>query len=545
MIYDIIVVGGGAAGLMAALEAKDGVNKVAVITKGNILKSNSAVASGGINAVLDENNKSGIERHIEDTLQSAKGLADKKSVSYMCGEAPRVIKKLTKYGVKFDSDENGVILQRNFGGSSENRTCFVGDNTGAAITQTLIKKARHSGIEILQNIFVMDIIKTKNRISGIVVLKRVDSSVVVYLAKAVVFAGGGYAGIYRGFSTNAQDTNGDILAVALRNGMALEDLEFVQFHPTGFAKSGALVSEAARAEGGLLVNSSGESFVDELSTRDVISRAIFNEIQNGEKVYIDMRHIAKETLLARVPSLYKNAFNLAGVDISNELLEIRPVAHYSMGGIKSDFTATSIKGLFVCGECAALGIHGANRLGGNSLLEAVVFGELAGKKAKEFSRDKSFLPIDYDKVIKNINLVQRIFEWDSTKNFNAIRISAGKTMYLKAGIIRDKLKLEEALDYIKYLRLESASLHCIDKSKENNVELIAILELRNILQLSEAVILSALFREESRGAHFRTDFANTDKEKRRHVLVRQLEGRFFKLQYEDNRLVKFLAEIFR
>ncbi|MDR2100560.1 MAG: FAD-dependent oxidoreductase [Campylobacteraceae bacterium] len=545
MIYDVIVVGGGAAGLMAALAAKDGMNRVAVITKSNILKSNSAVASGGINAVLDENNKESIEKHIDDTLKSAKGLADRKTVNYMCREAPRIIKKLTDYGVKFDSDENGNILQRNFGGSSENRTCFVGDNTGSAITQTLIKRAKLSGIELLQNVFVMDIVKTKNRISGIIALKRVDSSVIVYLAKAVIFAAGGYAGIYRGFSTNAQDTNGDILAVALRSGLMLEDLEFVQFHPTGFAKSGALISEAARAEGALLVNGSGESFINELDTRDVISRAIFNEIQKGEKVYIDMRHIDKERLLSRVPSLYKNAFNLAGVDISSELLEIRPVAHYSMGGIKSDFTTTDIKGLFVCGECAALGIHGANRLGGNSLLEAVVFGELAGKKAKEFSQNRSFLPIDYDKVIKNINLVQRIFEWDATKNFNAIRISAGKTMYLKAGIIRDKEKLEEALDYIKYLRLESASLHCMDKSRENNVELVAILELRNILQLSEAVILSALFREESRGAHFRSDFADMDAQKERHVLVKQLEGRFFKLQYEDGRLIRFLSRFFQ
>ncbi|MDR1555386.1 MAG: FAD-dependent oxidoreductase [Campylobacteraceae bacterium] len=544
MIYDIIVVGGGAAGLMAAIAAKDGINKVAVITKGNILKSNSAVASGGINAVLDENDKEEIEKHIDDTLKSAKGLANKKSVSYLCRQAPHIIKKLIDYGVVFDSDENGNILQRNFGGSSSNRTCFVGDNTGAAITQALIKKAKHSGIEFLQNVFVMDIVRTRNRISGIIALKRIDSSVVVYLAKSVVFASGGYAGIYRGFSTNPQDTNGDILAVALRNGIVLEDLEFIQFHPTGFAKNGTLISEAARAEGGLLVNEFGEGFVDELSTRDVISRAIFNEIEDGKKVYIDMRHIAKETLLSRVPSLYKNAFNLAGIDISSELLEIRPVAHYSMGGIKSDFTTTNIKGLFVCGECAALGVHGANRLGGNSLLEGVTFGELAGKKAKDFSQDKDFLPIDYDRVIKNINLVGRIFEWDSTKNFNAIRISVGRTMYSKAGIIRDKTKLEEALDYIKYLRLESASLHCIDKSRENNVELVAILELRNILQLSEAVILSALFREESRGAHFRSDFANTDKDKEKHVLVRQLEGRFFKLQYEDNKLIRFLAKVF-
>ncbi|MDR3345930.1 MAG: FAD-dependent oxidoreductase [Campylobacteraceae bacterium] len=544
MIYDVIIIGGGIAGLMAALEAKDGSNRVAVITKGNVLKSNSAVASGGINAVLDDNDKEGIAKHVEDTLESAKGLADKKTVTYMCKKAPHIIKKLSEYGVKFDCGANGAILQRSFGGSSDKRTCFVGDNTGAFITQALIKKARQLGVEFLSNIFVMDIVKTHGHISGVVALKRVDSSVIVYLAKAVVFAGGGYGGVYRGFSTNPQDTNGDLLAIALRNGIALEDMEFVQFHPTGFAKSGALISEAARAEGGVLVNDRNENFIDELDTRDVIARAIFEQIEVGRKVYIDMRHIAKEVLLSRVPSLYKNALSMAGIDISSELLEVRAVAHYTMGGIKSSFTTTSLRGLFVCGECAALGVHGANRLGGNSLLEGAVFGELAGKKAREFVKDKSFSHIDYDVVIKNINLVGRIFEWEGTKNFNAMRISAGKVMYSKVGIVREEGGLLEALDYIKYLRTESASLHCIDKSRENNVELIAILELKNILQICEAVILAALYRKESRGAHFRRDFELTDKEQEKHIQIKQLEGRFFRVQYEDNKFIKFLIKIF-
>jgi len=543
MTYDVIVIGSGIAGLMAAIEAKSETNSVAIITKSNIFKSNSAVASGGINAVLDENDEAEIQKHCDDTMKSSKDLGDKKAISYLCHQAPLIIKKLVKYGVEFDRDEHGKILQRSFGGGSSKRTCFVGDSTGSAITQVLIKKAKLVGVEFLVNHFVMDITKIEEYVSGVVTLKKIDSTVTVYPAKAVVFAGGGYAGIYRGFSTNAQDCTGDLLSVALRAGMSLKDMEFVQFHPTGFAKTSYLVSEAARGEGGHLVNSNGERFVDELGTRDVLARAIFEQMRAGKKVYLDMRHISKEILETRVPSLYKNAYNQVGIDLSTELLEIKPVAHYSMGGIASSMTSSELKGLFICGESAALGVHGANRLGGNSLLEGAVFGELAGKKAKEYAFNKEFLPIDYSVVIKNMDLVQRIFDGDCTKNFNAMRISVGKIMFDKAGIFRNEVSLQEAFDYMKYLRLESNTLHCIDKGKHNNVELISILELRNALELSEAIILSAMKRCESRGAHYREDFPFILKEGNAHVLIKELQKGFFKVHYEESGLTKWLKKI--
>ncbi len=543
MTYDVIVIGSGIAGLMAAIEAKSETNSVAIITKSNLIKSNSAIASGGINAVLDEKDEAEIQKHIDDTMKSSKDLGDKKAISYLCHQAPLIIQKLVEYGVEFDRDANGKILQRSFGGGSSKRTCFVGDSTGAAITQMLIKKAKLVGVEFLVNHFVMDITTIEEYISGVVALKKIDSTVTVYPAKAVVFAGGGYAGIYRGFSTNAQDCTGDLLSVALRAGMSLKDMEFVQFHPTGFAKTSYLVSEAARGEGGHLVNSDGERFVDELGTRDVLARAIFEQMRAGRKVYLDMRHISKEILETRVPSLYKSAYNQVGVDLSYELLEIKPVAHYSMGGIASSMTKSEIKGLFICGESAALGVHGANRLGGNSLLEGAVFGELAGKKAKEYAFNKDFLPIDYSVVIKNMDLVQRIFDGDCSKNFNAMRISVGKIMFDKAGIFRNESSLQEAFDYMKYLRLESNTLHCIDKGKHNNVELISILELRNALELSEAIILSAMQRRESRGAHYREDFALTEKEGNRHVLIKELQKGFFKVHYEESGLTKWLKKI--
>lgn len=543
MTYDVLVIGSGIAGLMAAIEAKTENNNVAILTKGNIFKSNSAIASGGINAVLDPNNSEEIQKHIDDTMASAKGLGDKKAISYLCKQAPLIIKKLESYGVIFDRDEHGTILQRSFGGGSSKRTCFVGDSTGASITQALIKKARHIGVDFLVNHYVMDITKIENYVSGIVALKRFDSTIVVYPAKAIVFAAGGYAGIYRGFSTNAQDCTGDMLSVALRAGLSLKDMEFVQFHPTGFAKTSYLISEAARGEGGHLVNSEGERFIDELGTRDVLARAIFEEIRNGRKVYLDMRHIPKDILEARVPSLYKNAYNQVGIDIAEELLEVKPVAHYSMGGIDANLTCSELKGLFVCGEAASLGVHGANRLGGNSLLEGAVFGELAGKKAREYAYNKDFLPIDYSVVIRATKLVERIFDGDCSKNFNAMRISVGKIMFAKVGIFRNEATLQEAFDYMKYLRLESNTLHCIDKSKNNNVELISILELRNALELSEAIILGAMKRKESRGAHHREDFPLTCKNDSKHILIKELQKGFFKVAYEDSALAKWFKKI--
>lgn len=543
MTYDVLIIGSGIAGLMAAIEAKSETNSVAIITKSNIFKSNSAVASGGINAVLDPNDEVEIQKHIDDTLKSAQGLGNKKAINYLCHQAPHIIQKLVEYGVEFDRDENGKILQRSFGGGSSKRTCFVGDSTGSAITQALIKKAREIGVEFLVNHFVMDITKIEEYVSGVVVLKKIDSTVTVFPTKSIVFAGGGYAGIYRGFSTNAQDCTGDLLSVALRAGLNLQDMEFVQFHPTGFAKTSYLVSEAARGEGGHLVNSEGERFVNELGTRDVLARAIFEQIRSGKKVYLDMRHIPQSILETRVPSLYKSAYNQVGIDLATELLEIKPVAHYSMGGIETSMTQSGLKGLFVCGESASLGVHGANRLGGNSLLEGAVFGELAGKKAREHAFNKEFLPIDYNVVIKNMDLIQRIFEGDCTKNFNAMRISVGKIMFDKAGIFRNEATLQEAFDYMKYLRLESNTLHCIDKGRHNNVELISILELRNALELSEAIILGAMHRRESRGAHHREDFPTPSKEGEKHVLVKELQKGFFKVSYEDSWITGILKKL--
>lgn len=544
MIYDIIVIGGGIAGLMAAIEAKTATNKVALLTKGNLFKSNSSLASGGINAVLDSKNKKEIKKHIDDTFSATYGLGDKKAIEYMCKRAPHIIEKLCSYGVHFDKNEQGGIAQRSFGGGSSKRTCYVGDATGATITGALIKKAKSVGVTFVVNTFVMNLTKLDESVSGVVVLRRFDSSVVVFPAKSIILAGGGYAGIYRGYSTNAQDFTGDMHAIALRCGLSLKDMEFVQFHPTGFTKTSYLVSEAARGEGGYLVNSNGERFIDELEKRDVVSRAIAKQIEAGEKVYIDLRHLSKADIEKKLPSLQKAALMQAGVDVSSELLPIKPVAHYTMGGIQSDMTKTSLKGLFVCGECAVSGVHGANRLGGNSLLEGAVFGELAGKSALAWSEGRKFLPIDYNIVVENVKMVDYVFRDDTTKNFNAMRINLGNVMFKHAGIYRDKVGLEKAFDYLSYLRKESSTLHCIDKGRNNNVELVSILELKNALEVAEAVVLSAKKRAESRGAHYREDFPKSDKKYDKSILLSEVKKGFFKLWFQENTLMSGLKKRF-
>jgi succinate dehydrogenase/fumarate reductase flavoprotein subunit len=544
MIYDVIIVGGGIAGLMAAIEAKDEGNKVAIISKGNIFKSNSSMASGGINAVLDTKNTSEINQHIQDTLNSANGIGNKKAITYMCKEASKIIDKLVEYGVDFDRDENNKINQRPFGGGSSNRTCYVGDKTGSAITLSLIKKAKKIGITFLPNNFVLNLARYQDRISGIIALNRENSQVMIYSSKAVVLAGGGYAGIYRGYSTNAPDYTGDLLAVCLRAGLCLKDMEFVQFHPTGFAKTNYLVTEAARGEGGYLINSDGNRFINELETRDKVARAILAEQLGKKKVFLDLRHLGLEKIQQKLPSLYNAALMQKGVNLAEEILEITPVAHYTMGGVDVNMTESEIKGLFICGEMASNGVHGANRLGGNSLLEGCVFGNLAGKNAKEYAKENEYSPIDYNTVIKDIEIVDFIFQGDSTKNFNAIRISLGKCLFEKVGIIKNEKSLVIAFDYIKYLRQISYNLHCINKEKNNNVELIAILELRNALEISEALILCSQKRCESRGAHFRDDYPEMLKKFNKSFVVKELKKGYFKISFKENAMMKIIKNIF-
>lgn len=511
MLYDVLIVGTGIAGLRAALEAKKEGVKVALLTKSNPFRSNSAVASGGINAALGNVEEDSVEEHFEDTFRGGARFNNKKALATLCSEGISCIEELDELGVPFDKREDGTIDQRAFGGAGKKRTCHIADKTGSAIVQKLLMLCRQEGVEILNNMQFLNIITDKGRVAGITALRRNDSTVVAFACKALILAGGGYAGIFRGHATNAQEVCGDTLAAALRAGMTLRDMEFVQFHPTTLVKTGALITEAARGEGGFLLNSRGQRFVDELITRDKLSREILAEIKNGGAVYLDLRHLGETKIDAKLPSIKKTAYNAAGINITTELIPIEPGAHYTGGGIKTKAdTRTEIKGIYACGENAATGVHGANRLGGNSLLEGVVFGRMAGKSAAQYALKNEFLPVDYQYVDKEMRAVEYILEGENKFNINAMRKSLGEVLFKEAGILRDEPSLMKALDYAHYLYDKSVGLHCVNKERSLNVELSSIIEFKNSLLVAEAMILSALERHESRGVHYRTDYPATD-----------------------------------
>ena len=511
MLYDVIVVGSGIAGLMSALHAKRAGLSVAVLTKTTPFRSSSAVASGGINAVFSAEDS--IQSHIEDTLAGGDGLGNVVSVSQMCAEAPSVIEELLEMGVEFAFNEDGTPKQRPFGGASKIRTCYSADKTGAAITQKLFAACREEGVEIFANHMLLSIAKYKEQLSGVVVLKRSNSHVIAMACKSLILAGGGYAGIYRGHTTNALESSGDLLAIAHRAGLVLSNLEFMQFHPTTLSHGGTLISEAARGEGGYIVDENGERFVDELSTRDKLSRAILLHQKAGHKVYLDLRHLGAETIDAKLPSTKKSALSGAGVDITTELLEIAPAAHYSIGGIWTrEDTSTSMPNIFACGECAANGVHGANRLGGNSLLEAAYFGKVAGQEAARNAKKREFAPIDYAYVEKEMRKVELIIGGESLFNINSMRKNLGEELFRDAGVFRSEESLSNALEYIHYLMQKQYGLHCVSKEYANNVELSAILEFKNALLVAEMAVMCALKRKESRGVHYREDHPQKDEQ---------------------------------
>lgn len=535
MLYDVVVVGSGIAGLFSALYAKKtGVN-VAILTKSNPFRSNSAVASGGINAVINVGEYDSVLEHINDTIEGADGLINRRNISDMCYEAPEIISELKAMGVGFDTDEKGNIMQRPFGGAKANRTCYIADRTGSAIVQKLLMECRNAGVHILSNHQFLNITKFNDKLSGVTVLRKRDSQVIAFACKSLVLAGGGYAGIFRGHSTNSQESSGDIIAAALRADLRLSNMEFVQFHPTTLVTNGALISEAARGEGAYLVDESGERFTDELQTRDKLSRTITQHILDGHKVYLDFRHLSEELIETKLPSTQKLALNSAGVDIRTELLEITPSAHYSIGGIwtRGD-TTTDIAGIYACGECAVTGVHGANRLGGNSLLEGVYFGRLAGNEAGKLALRKEFLPIDYADVDKESRRVDLIIDGESHFNINAMRKNLGETLFRQVGVFRTEESLSTAFEYIGYLFKRQYGLHCVNKERENNVELSSIIEFKNALYIAEAMTLCALKRKESRGVHFRSDFVHKDdKHFRSPSYVKLLDNNLFEISFEN------------
>ena len=518
MQSDVLIIGAGGAGLVAALNAHEAGAKVRVITKEYPTRSQTCMAQGGMNAALANVSEDSIESHVQNTLKSAHGQADEEAVRFMCHEAPNAVSWLDSIGVCFSRTENGKIAQRTLGGASAPRACYAQDYTGLKILHTLYDRCLKEGIEILDEKYLLSLLKNEDdAVCGAEVLDIRSGSIEHYGAKAVILATGGYSRVYDKNSTNSTASTGDGIAVAARAGANLIDMEFVQFHPTGLKNSSILISESARGEGGYIINSKGERFTNELAPRDELSRAINDEIQKGEEVFIDIRHLGEELIDRELPQERKLAKLYENIDPVSEIIPIKPVAHYTMGGIAVDHhSQTNIEGLFACGECANHRVHGANRLGGNSLLEIVVFGKEAGLNAAKYvkehiTRSQTLFGNAYES--KDISVhsqmkfgseigLSKIKEYKNELDFYAKREYIGELFYKNVGITRKKEELLYAKEEIQNIKNNIERFGVSDTSKVYNTNLTEFLEFLNMLDICEQVVESAIKREVSCGAHF-------------------------------------------
>lgn len=521
----VVVIGAGGAGLVAALDAHQNGAEVVVVTKEYPTRSQTCMAQGGINAVLHEADGDSVEIHIENTLKSANALADENAVRYMCQEAPNAVRWLDSIGVCFSRTEESLIAQRKLGGAYAARACYAQDYTGLKILHTLYDRCLAEGIEILNERYLLELLtehdeSAKKYIRGVSLLNKRSGEVEILEASSVVLATGGYSRVYNSYSTNSLSSTGDGIAAALRAGARVSDMEFVQFHPTALKASSILISESARGAGGYLLNSRGERFVNELLPRDEVSKAIHDEIQKGEDIYLDIRHLGAEFIEKELPQEAKLAKLYENIDPVHDLIPIKPAAHYTMGGIEVDAnSSTSIDGLFAAGECANHRVHGANRLGGNSLLELVVFGKQAGanaaRYAKNFSRERTLLK---EKELFE-NEIAEIKRYTNEINFYEKQALLGELFYKNVGIKRDKEALQETLEAVENMKSFLPMMGVSNKIKEYNTNLIEFLEFKNMLTVAEMILLSAISRQESRGAHFRIDFPKTDEKYTAHTLI--------------------------
>ncbi len=527
---DVLVIGSGGAGLSAALEAKNHGANVLVVSKTYPTHSQTCQAQGGINASLEKDDVK-IQSHIDDTLKGSHGLGSIEATKIMCEQAPETIKWLDTIGVPFTRNKEHKVAQRNFGAASMIRTCYSSDYTGLKILHTLYDNCIKEKISFLNEYQLLDLIKENNKVIGADFLSIKSSEVISVFAKTTILATGGYSNIYNKFTTNSVSTTGDGIAVALRAGAELSNMEMVQFHPTAMKGNNILISESARGEGGYLVDSSGNRFIDELKPRDEVARAIFSKQLKGEEVYLDLRHIAEEIIDTIMPQERRLAQEFMHIDITKELLPINPAAHYSMGGIKTNVSCeTSLKNLYACGECSQVGIHGANRLGGNSLQEIITFGKISGKNAAKESQN-----VETAKKIqtKTANTIESYFETKPEINFYAIKEEMGKMFFDNLGLFRSSDKISKLSTELSTWKSQLNKMGISDKSRFFNKNLLEFIEFTNMIELGETLIISAKMREESRGAHFRTEFPGEKEIFRKNTIVTKNSEGIVNVGFED------------
>jgi succinate dehydrogenase / fumarate reductase flavoprotein subunit len=571
--FDVVVVGGGGAGLMAGLYASRGA-KTAVISKLYPTRSHTGAAQGGIAASLGNIEGDNPDWHTYDTVKGSDYLGDQDAIEFMCHEAPQTVFELENYGLPFDRTPEGRISQRPFGGHTNNETgkpvrraCHAADRTGHMILQTLYQQCIKNKVTFFDEYQVIDLLLVNGRTAGVVALELATGKLHTFHSKAVIFATGGHGRMFE-VTSNAYAYTGDGVAVVLRRGLPLEDMEFFQFHPTGIYKLGILITEGVRGEGGVLINGKGERFmpkyapnIKDLASRDVVSRAIYTEIREGRGVngqnyvYLDVRPesvaryaaqdgrtnpdgtpyvLTAEQLLKKLPDIVDFNRVYLGIDPMTEMMPIQPTAHYTMGGIPTnkygelviDDKNTVFPGLYAAGECACVSVHGANRLGCNSLLDILVFGKHSGIRAAEYANQTEFEKLPDDPATEARAQLQQLCGGTGTENVFDIATDLKNVMFEDVGIYRNEKGMRAAIQKLAELRKRFRHMRISDSGSIFNTELVNAWELGNMLEIAEVTAECALNRQESRGGHSREDFPKRDDQNwLKHTLAWQRDGR--------------------
>ncbi len=565
--YDVVVVGGGGAGLMAALQlARVPGIRTAVVSKLYPSRSHTGAAQGGIGAALGNHEEDHWEWHMFDTVKGGDYLTDQDAAEIMCHNAVETVYELEHLGLPFSRTPQGKIDQRRFGGHTRNfgegpvrRSCFAADRTGHMILQTLYQQCIKHEVEFFSEFQVLDLILNDGVCCGVVALNVRDGELHTFHAKAVMLATGGYGRAWK-ITSNALASTGDGVAIAYRQGIPLEDMEMYQFHPTGEYKLGILISEACRGEGGMLLNDKGKRFMEryaptllDLAPRDMISRCIYQEIKEGrgingqDYVHLDLRHLGREVIESKLPDQADFIRVYLGIDPVTELVPTQPTAHYAMGGIPTDLDGrvtvdernTPLPGLYAAGECACVSVHGANRLGTNSLVDIVVFGRRAGKDMAEFVAHNELVPLPPKPDAYASAQVKELLGRTEGESVADIRTELQAEMMDKVSVIRSEETLCHAQAKVQELKERYSRAAIQDRQSWFNTELTEALELGYLLDISETVIAGALARKESRGGHYREDYPDRD-DKRflRHTLIYN-RGEGIQVAYKPVKITRF------
>ena len=539
--FDAIIVGAGGAGLRAAIQLSEAGLKTAVLTKVFPTRSHTVAAQGGVAASLGNSEEDHWHWHMYDTVKGSDWLGDQDAIEFMCRKANEVVIELEHYGMPFDRLDNGRIYQRPFGGHMSNfgekpvrRSCAAADRTGHAMLHAMYQRNVKVNTQFFVEWMALDLIRdAEGEVLGVTAMEMESGEVAMFHAKATIFATGGAGRIYYS-STNAFINTGDGVGMAARAGIPLEDMEFWQFHPTGVAGAGVLITEGVRGEGGILRNGSGERFMEryapnakDLASRDVVSRAMVTEINEGrgcgperDFVLLDITHLDPKTIMQRLPGIREIAIQFAGIDPIKEPIPVVPTCHYQMGGIPTNYlgevvmpvdsgsqTSVPVPGFYAAGECACASVHGANRLGTNSLLDLLVFGKSAGESAVAYLKEtaRSHKPLPQDAIERSLARLDRLNGQKDGANVHETRLALQRTMQNHCGVFRFNDKLKQGVERIVAIERQVAGTEIVDKSQVFNTARIEALELDNLIEVAKATMVSAEARKESRGAHVRDD----------------------------------------